>query len=572
MAEQIISPGAFARENDNSFITQGPLEAGAALITPAVKGPVEIPTLITSYPQYESVYGSTIQSGSSFYSYLGNITARNYFNQGGKSLLVARVVSGSAGTWTPATSTNISGSNTAVPTSFTLETLSKGIIMNSSGSEVSGALASGSADNVRWEVSSVNANAGTFNLLVRRGDDNTKSKTILETWTNLSLDPNSSNYISYVIGDQVNTLVTSDTTYYVATSGSYPNQSRYVRVSAVNAATPNYFDNNGLPKSQYTASLPVVSSGSFTGATGNNISSGRVMNFYENISATDSQGVTGSNYNNVISLLGNKDEYVFNVITAPGLTFVNAPQQVSNLITLCETRGDAFYITDLVNFGSTVSNVSSQAFSLDSSYAGAYWPWLQTIDPNLGKNAWIPASTMMLGVYAFNDKISAPWFAPAGINRGGISGVVQAERKVPQTDRDTLYTNKVNPLATFPGQGVVAYGQKTLQTKASALDRINVRRLLIEIKGYINSVSRTIVFEQNVLTTRNKFLSIVNPYLTSVQQRSGLYAFKVVMDDSNNTSDVIDRNQLVGQIYIQPSKTAEFVIVDFDIQPTGTTL
>jgi phage tail sheath protein FI len=178
---------------------------------------------------------------------------------------------------------------------------------------------------------------------------------------------------------------------------------------------------------------------------------------------------------------------------------------------------------------------------------------------------------MIPAVYAFNDTVAAPWFAPAGINRGGLSDVVRAEKKLTQTDRDTLYQNKVNPIATFPNQGVVVYGQKTLQTQASALDRVNVRRLLIALKDRISTISKTLVFEQNTIATRNAFLSQVNPYLESVQQQQGLYAFKVVMDDSNNSADVIDRNQLIGAIYIQPTKTAEFIYLDFNILPTGAT-
>ena len=176
---------------------------------------------------------------------------------------------------------------------------------------------------------------------------------------------------------------------------------------------------------------------------------------------------------------------------------------------------------------------------------------------------------MVGGVYAYNDNVSEPWFAPAGINRGGLSTVVRAEKKLSQANRDTLYQNKVNPIATFPGTGVVVYGQKTLQTKASALDRVNVRRLLISLKSYISQVANNLVFEQNTIATRTNFLNQVNPYLESVQQRQGLYAFKVVMDSSNNTPDVIDRNQLVGQIYLQPTKTAEFVYLNFNILPTG---
>jgi phage tail sheath protein FI len=187
----------------------------------------------------------------------------------------------------------------------------------------------------------------------------------------------------------------------------------------------------------------------------------------------------------------------------------------------------------------------------------------------MGKLVWVPASVLMGGVFAFTDEVSAPWFAPAGVTRGGIPNVVKVERKLSLNDRNTLYQDNVNPLATFPGEGVVVFGQKTLQQKASALDRVNVRRLLISLKSYIGTIGRGLVFEQNTAITRNRFLNQVNPYLDNVVQRQGLFAYKVVMDESNNTPDVVDRNQLVGQIYIQPTKTAEFVILDFNILPTG---
>ena len=232
-------------------------------------------------------------------------------------------------------------------------------------------------------------------------------------------------------------------------------------------------------------------------------------------------------------------------------------------------RGDAIYVVDLVPFSSSINDITTQANAKNTSYAATYWPWVQTIDPDSAQLIWVPASTMVGGVYAYNDNVSEPWFAPAGINRGGLGTVVRAEKKLSQGNRDTLYQNKVNPIATFPGTGVVVYGQKTLQTKASALDRVNVRRLLIQLKGYISQVAQNLVFEQNSIATRNQFLSQVNPYLESVQQRQGLYAFKVIMDDSNNTADVIDRNQMVGQIYIQPTRTAEFIYLDFNILPTG---
>ena len=563
MAETLISPGVLARENDQSFIRQQPVSVGAAIIGPTVKGPVEIPTLVTSYSDYVNKFGDVLESGSDNYSFLTSITAYNYFNNGGTSLLVARVVSGS---YTSATSTTIGSIGATASAAIELKTISEGTIMNSSSSlDVSGSLASGSTDNIRWQILNADTASGTFSLLIRQGDDNTNNPVVLETWTGLSLDPFSPNFVSRVLGDQVQNY--NSATNQLETSGSYFNNSRYVYVSAVNNLTPRYFDNNGIAKSQYTASIPQNASGSFSGATGT-IKGG--ANFYNAINSSNTQGLVGANYDDMIDLLANQDEYRFNVILTPGLINSIHTTQCTSIITNTQTRGDSLYVLDLVEYAKTVNDVTSQANSRNTSYATSYWPWVQILDPGTGKNVWVPASTVIGGVYAFNDSVAEPWFAPAGINRGGLQ-VIRAEQKLPQSSRDTLYTNKVNPIATFPGTGTVVYGQKTLQTQASALDRVNVRRLLIALKNYISQVANTLVFEQNTIATRNAFLSQVNPYLESVQQRQGLYAFRVIMDDSNNTADVIDRNQLVGQIYIQPTRTAEFIYLDFNILPTGAT-
>ena len=572
MAETLIPPGVLARENDQSQITAGPIQAGAALVGPTVKGRVGIPTVVTSWTEYQATFGSSFTSGSDSYTFLTSISAYNYFQNGGSTLLVTRVASGS---FTPASSSFVSGSDAGIVASgsaFVLETLSPGAIMNSTSTETSGALASGSADNLRWEIVNPDTSRGVFSLVIRQGNDTPSLKSVLETWTNLSLDPKASNYISKIIGDQTYTLIGSGTsTPYLQVSGSYPNASRYVRVKTVGLKTPDYLNNLGLPASNlYTSSIPVAQSGTFGAATGNIVVSSQ--NFYDNINNTNTQGLVGANYTDTFNLLANKDDYQFNVVTAPGLVYANATHatQLNTLITNIQSRGDAIIVLDLQNYGAAVANVTSQASNINTSYAAAYWPWLQVTDPNTGALVWVPASTLIPGVYAYNDKSAEAWFAPAGINRGVLTMVRQAERKVPQSDRDTLYNGKVNPIATLNGQRVV-YGQKTLQTRASALDRVNVRRLLITLKSYISQIASNLVFEQNTLATRNSFLSQVNPYLESVQQRQGLYAFKVVMDDSNNTADVIDRNQLVGAIYIQPTKTAEFIYLDFNILPTGAT-
>jgi hypothetical protein len=580
MAETLVSPGVLARENDQSFLTQTPATVGAAIIGPTTKGPVEIPTIVTTYSDYINKFGGAFISGGDSYSFLTALTAYNYFINGGTSLLVARVVSASA-TWASATTSTgsvtggagggVSILNANTSESIVLETLSEGVIMNSSGSQdSSGALTNGTSDNIRWSIQNANTSSGTFTLLVRQGNDNTNNQIVLETWTNLSLDPTQGNFIAAVIGDQTQNY--NPSTNQITTSGSYANRSNYIRVKSVLTPTPNYFDNNGVAKSAYTSSLPVNASGSFTGATGNPVAAGG-NKYYNEISNTDTQGLSGSDYTNMINLLSNQDDYRFNLLVTPGLVnaFASNTSPITSIITNTQNRGDNIYIPDMVGYGSTAAAVVSQAASRDTSYAATYWPWCQVIDPETGKNVWVPASALIPGVYAFNDRAADPWFAPAGINRGGLGQVIRAEQKLSQATRDTLYTGKVNPIATFPGTGVVVYGQKTLQTKSSALDRVNVRRLLIQLKGFISQVANNLVFEQNTLTTRNNFLSIVNPYLESVQQRQGLYAFRVIMDDSNNTADVIDRNQLIGQIFIQPTKTAEFIYLDFSILPTGAT-
>ena len=563
MAEILLSPGVLASENDTSFVTAGPVTAGAAIIGPTVKGPVEIPTVVTSYSQYQQIFGDVFTSGSvtnqQQYAYFTSTAAANYFANGGTSLLVARVVTGS---YTSATSSAIISGSGATASVFVLETITQGIIANSSGSEAAdGSLISGSTDNVRWQIANSNTSSGTFDLYIRQGNDTTANPSYAVptvTYANVSLDPYSDRFITKVVGDQKYTLITTDGTYLQLT-GSYRNSNNFVRVKSVNVTTPN---------PAYTSSLPIDQSGSFGGALGS-IKAG--AKFYDQISDTDSQGLTAGNYTNMVNLLANRDDYQYNIILTPGLcdAFTSNATITNAIISNAQNRGDNIYLLDLVGYGSTIAATTTRAQLKNTSYAASYWPWVRVVDAT-NQQVWVPASTVIAGVYAYNDSVSEPWFAPAGINRGGLSTVLMAERKLTSANRDTLYTGKVNPIATL-NNSVVVFGQKTLQTRASALDRVNVRRLLISLKSYISQVANNLVFEQNTAATRNNFLAQVNPYLESVQQRQGLYAFKVIMDDTNNTPTVIDQNQMVGQIYIQPTKTAEFIYLDFNITPTGAT-
>ena len=307
------------------------------------------------------------------------------------------------------------------------------------------------------------------------------------------------------------------------------------------------------------------------------------INVGSNITAGNTQGLDCTNinspgsiaYKQAIAAIGNPDEFDINLIVTPGIFREQHSYVTELVIDMCETRQDCFYIMDNVVFPASNQTVGlidaaiNTVATIDSNYVGTYYPWVKILDTNTNKIISVPPSVVLPAVYAANDNSAAEWYAPAGLNRGGIPTAVQVLDRVTHSERDTLYEGRVNPIAAFPGQGICVWGQKTLQIAPSALDRINVRRLLINLKKFIASSSNYLVFEQNVASTRNRFLSIVTPYLESVQQRNGIYAFQVKMDAENNTPDLIDRNILYGQIYIQPTRTAEFIILDFNILPTG---
>ena len=458
---------------------------------------------------------------------------------------------------------------------FTLQTIAVGDNQNSDSDILTGGVFdSGSKDNLRWEITNADTSSGNFTLVIRQGNDRTDDKRVLETFRNVNLDPRSNNFISRRVGSQVKSLNTDDSANpYIAITGEYPNKSKYVVVSEVPTTTPDYLDDDGNVRlDQFTASVPINQTGSFGGGTGNALTKAATlgMNMYENI-GTFTQGLQADDYTNVINLLKNKDEFPFNIISFPGLIsgLTAHKTELDKVINHITSRGDAIIPIDLVEYGAAISTVTTKASDLNTSYAAAYWPWVKVRDVDLNKNVWVPAGTIIPSVYASNDQSSDAWFAPAGFTRGALPRVVTTERALKRSLRDTLYSNKVNPIASFPQVGFVVYGQKTLQSAASATDRVNVRRLLIALKKFIGDVSQNLVFEPNTLATRNAFLSVVNPFLETVQQRQGLYAFKVVMDASNNGPQVVDRNELRGAIYLQPTKTAEFIILDFNVLPTG---
>lgn len=589
-------------------------------------------------------------------------------------------------------SQQISPWNGGSPTRFKLfrvHTLSDGTNMNTSYKvEISNVKLAGTVSGTDW---------GSFTLTVRAYSDTDKKTKILQQFNNLSLDPDSSNYVARRIGDRYNFI---DFNGKILEFGTYDNQSKYIRIEMNDipwpvSAVPYGFDAYAVPvnsaagywcpalrytkasvyganpgkypsgvnfddaptgadtelaglyptasaligtaddNKQYFAPLPEFGAYSSVGrnvafaldaeitaggvSTGSTITSSNVVpavydasmettyvkmrkfvfgfqggfdgqspaipiNVGGDIIPGNTQGLNCTNintagsiaYKQCITALGNADEWDINMIVTPGIIHEHHSYVTNLVVDMCEARGDCFYIMDLyVDDGNPssgqISSVISLAAEFDTNYAAAYYPWVKTKDTNTNKIITVPPSVVLPSVYAANDKVAGEWWAVAGLNRGGIPQAKMVTDRTTHQERDDLYEGRVNPIAAFPGQGIVVWGQKTLQVASSALDRINVRRLLIEIKKFFASTARYLVFEQNTAATRNRFLAIVNPYLQSIQQRSGLYAFEVVMDETNNTPDIIDQNILYGQIYLKPTKTAEFIIFDFNILPTGAT-
>ena len=274
-----------------------------------------------------------------------------------------------------------------------------------------------------------------------------------------------------------------------------------------------------------------------------------------------------------IDIVSDPDFIDINLLVIPGIF---ASTVVDYAIDKITTRADAFYIADIS--GSTVSEVTQEVRGrgFDTNYAGIYYPGVKVFDDVNNKAIQVPASVPAAGVIAFNDRVAQPWFAPAGLNRAGLSTdtigfrVLSMIDQLTQSERDTLYDNRVNPIARFPDvpQGVI-WGQKTLQLKASSLDRINVRRLLIRAKKLVASAVKFLVFEPNDATTQTQFRQLVNPILADIQQKQGLEKFLVVMDETTNPPEVVNRNIMAGKVFLIPTKTAEFISIDFIVSPAG---
>ena len=290
-----------------------------------------------------------------------------------------------------------------------------------------------------------------------------------------------------------------------------------------------------------------------------------------------------------IDSISDSEVVEMNVASMPGITNTSI---TDHLISTCETRADSLAVIDLpggyetiyeststeqTRLGSTqkvINNLKTRG--LNTSYACAFHPWVQVRDTlGSGNLIWMPPSVAALGTFSSNDRKNAPWFAPAGFTRGGLTDgaagipVVGVREHLSRKDRDKLYERNVNPIAKFPAEGIVVFGQKTLQTTPSALDRINVRRLMIHVKKGISRIASTLLFTPNVNATWQRFLNDANPFLENIRNQFGLDDFRVVLDETTTTPDLVDRNIMYAKILLKPTRTAEFIAIDFTILRSG---
>ena len=305
--------------------------------------------------------------------------------------------------------------------------------------------------------------------------------------------------------------------------------------------------------------------------------------------ANDRSCVAFNSIRRAIDAVADPEVVEMNLASVPGLT---QEALTTNLVRTCEDRADALAVIDLPNGytpraqgkaaarNNTASTIRQavnglRSRGLNSSYGCTFYPWVRGRDTINGTMVWLPPSVAAIGTFSSSHRKTAPWFAPAGFNRGGLSDgaagipIVDVAHQLRRKDRDDLYTANINPIAKFPAEGIVIFGQKTLQVTPSALDRINVRRLMIFVKKRISQMAATILFAPNVKTTWARFTSQVNPFLANVKTNFGLSDYKVVLDETTTTPELIDRNILYAKIFLKPTRAIEYIAIDFNITRTG---
>ena len=380
-------------------------------------------------------------------------------------------------------------------------------------------------------------------------------------------------------------IFTMDDVVFTSASGSYYSSgSRTTGDSHTAQSGKTYKDLIDLGFDQFTAPL-------WGGFDGFDITKpDPLYNAGMSSTATDRTSYIYNTYKRAIDTVADPEFVDMNLLTVPGLT---KDGLTTHMIDVCESRADAMALIDLSDvylptheaYYATlaerqIDNPTDAANALrqrqiDSSYGATFYPWVQTVDEPTGQALWVPPSVAMMGVLASSERSSKIWFAPAGFNRGGLSDgaagipVTSVSRRLTSKERDTLYEARINPIASFPSTGIVVFGQKTLQERPSALDRINVRRLVIYLKKQISILSTRILFEQNVQATWSRFKGLIEPFLANVKTEFGITDYRLILDETTTTPDLVDQNVVYAKIMIKPARAIEYIAIDFIVASTG---
>jgi len=604
-----LSPGVYTREIDFSHYVKQISTSACAIMGIAERGPLNKGTLVTSWDQFVRKYGSYIAEGYLAYA------ARAFFDNGGQVLYVNRVVhlldpamrysttamkamtmvpdrrgafatltTGTASTnritWRARNAGTIgnsvtvalvkSGNNTPLSVSVTNQAITVNLATDASGNQVStcaqvvsavngntsasalviatavdaGVVAavaasalSGGLDtmpsmmilatsegkwgnNISVETSDGTTNPTTgFNLVVRYKGE------AVETFRDLSMDPTSTSYVELVVNER----------------------SEYITVD-----DPNMSSDIALRRPLVGIHLPTMGADGLTGIC-------------------DADYIGSPSARTGIYAFDEIED--LNILLVPGVT--TAPV-ITACVAYAESRKDLLYIAetpvymeplDAVNFRKGQGPYSHSAFN--SSYAALYYPWLEILDPLTNAKKFIPPTGAVAGCIARSDEKTEVWYAPAGIDRGRVFNVLSLSRNTNRGERDVLYPEGINVIASFPDTGINIWGQKTLQRQPSATDRINVRRLMMYVEEAISQSSRFVVFEPNNSQTWRALVRLITPFLSNIKSKGGFYDFRVQCDEESNPSAVIDRNEMLCRVFVKPTKTAEFVELNFILTATG---
>ncbi|MDD3927901.1 MAG: phage tail sheath subtilisin-like domain-containing protein [bacterium] len=500
-----LSPGVYTKETDFSFYVKQISTSACGMIGIAEKGPVNEPTLVTSWEQFTKKFGSYIQDGYLAYA------ARAFFDNGGQVLYVSRVVHYT----NPADRAML----TAKPATVILKN-------RKIGESALDTLKISAANEGKWgEGISVLIEDGTANPAEEFNISVSMKGEVVEVFSNLSMDESKSNHVEVVINGRSEYIIADDLSPTANTSDDRP--------------------------AAGTFSLSAGSNGTF--------------------GMTDADYIGDSSQHTGIYAFDMVED--LNILCVPGITTDGV---IAGGIGYAEGRKDLLFIADTpimltpqeaVEFRVGKGTYTHAAFN--SSYGALYYPWIEVSDPLTGSTKLIPPTGEVAGCIARSDEKTEVWYAPAGIDRGKLLGALSLAYNAGRAERDALYSAGVNVIASFLDTGINIWGQKTLQGQASATDRINVRRLMMYIEKAVTKSSRFVVFEPHNAKTWRSLVRTIDPFLMGIKNGGGLYDYRIQCDEETNTAEMIDRNQLVLRIFAKPTKTAEFIELNFILVATG---